>query len=297
MTQPGSETEETEALEQERARFRAAMGRYGVWRRGQDVTPDFAAEVERLGFGSLWVGGSPAADLAATESFLAATERLVVATGIVNIWSADAHEVAASWHRIEAAHPGRFILGIGAGHPESTAQADKPYGALVAYLDALEADGVPAGRLALAALGDRVLALAGARTLGAHPYFVPPEHTARARGVLGAGPLLVPEQRVGLEADPARARELLRPGMLNYFKLRNYRANLLRIGMDAAEVDAASDAAVDHVAVWGDDAQVRAGIDAHLEAGADHVALQVIDTGERGVTSQLPRLATLLGLV
>ena len=289
MTQPG--------LDEERARFRAAMGKYGIWRRGHDVTPEFAADVERLGFGSLWVGGSPAADLAATESFLAATDHLIVATGIVNIWSADPHEVAASWHRIEAAHPGRFILGIGAGHPENTAQAAKPYGALVAYLDALEADGVPAHRLAMAALGDRVLALAGERTLGAHPYFVPPEHSARARGVLGAGPLLVPEQRVGLEADPAAARELLRPGTLRYFELRNYRNNLLRVGMDPAEVDAASDAAVDHVAVWGDDAAVRAGIDAHLEAGADHVAVQIIDSAERGVTSQLPHLAALLGLV
>jgi len=283
-------------LEAERTRLRAAMGSYGVWRRSSDITPELASQAERLGFGSLWAGGSPGADLAEIESFLAATERLVVATGIVNIWLADPHRLAESFHRIEAAHPGRFILGIGPGHPENTAQAAKPYSGLVAYLDALEADGVPAERLMLAALGDRVLALAGERTLGAHPYFVPREHTVRAREVLGAGPLLVPEQRVLLEADPAAAREALRPGMRRYFELHNYRANLLRVGMDAAEVDAMSDAAVDQVAVWGDDARVRAGIDAQLGAGADHVAVQLIAPDSAGVTSALPHLATLLGI-
>jgi len=283
-------------LEEERTRLRAAMGRYGVWRRSSDITPELAVQAESLGFGSLWAGGSPGAGLSEIEAFLAATERIVVATGIVNIWLADPHELAASFHRIEAAHPGRFILGIGPGHPENTEQATRPYSGLVAYLDALEADGVPADRLMLAALGDRVLALAGERTLGAHPYFVPPEHSARAREVLGAGPLLVPEQRVLLEADPTAARDGLRSGMRRYFELHNYRANLLRVGMEAAEVDAVSDVAVDHVAVWGDDARVRAGIDAQLEAGADHVAVQLITADPAGVTSALPQLATLLGL-
>ncbi len=283
-------------LDTERARFRAALGRYGIWRRGVDLTPELAAEIERFGFGSLWIGGSPAADLLATESLLAATQRLVVATGIVNIWRAEPRVVAASFHRIEAAHPGRFILGVGAGHPENEAQAAKPYAALVAYLDTLAEEGVPAHRVALAALGDRVLALAGERTLGAHPYFVPPEHTARARGILGPGPLLVPEQRVVLEADAAIARDIVRPGMLPYFALRNYRSNLLRLGMDPAELDAASDAAVDRIAVWGDAARVRAGVDAHLTAGADHVAVQIIGSAPTGVTSQLPLLAKALGL-
>jgi len=283
------------ALDEQRDRYRAAMSRYGIWRRGRELTPRLASDIERLGFGSLWVGGSPAADLRATESYLDATESLVVATGIVNIWAADPHEVAASWHRIEAAHPGRFVLGIGAGHPESTAQAAKPYAALVAYLDALEADGVPAHRLALAALGDRVLALAGERTLGAHPYFVPPRHSARARRVLGPGPLLVPEQRVALEADPGAARELLRPGMLNYFELRNYRTNLLRLGASRDDLDEASDAAIDDVAVWGEGERVRAGVDAHLDAGADHVVVQLVGS-DAEPSSQLARLAAALEL-
>jgi len=285
-------------IDDERARFRAAMGRYGVWsgRSGGGPSPELAAEAERLGFGSLWIGGSPGGGLEGPESYLAATERLVVATGIVNIWRSDVHEIAASFHRIEALHPGRFILGIGAGHPENEAQAAKPYAALVAYLDALEADGVPTHRLAMAALGDRVLRLAADRTLGAHPYFVPTAHTAHARELLGPGPLLVPEQRVLLETDPATAHEVLRPGMRHYFELRNYRANLLRLGYEADELDAATEAVIDRIAVWGDAAAVRAGVDAQLEAGADHVVVQLAGPDGFHALPLLPRLAASLGL-
>ncbi len=285
-------------LDDERARFRATMGKYGIWmgRYGGGPSPELAVETERLGFGSLWVGGSPGGGLEGPESLLAATERLIVATGIVNIWRADPHEIAASFHRIEAAYPGRFILGIGAGHPENEAQAAKPYAALVAYLDALEADGVPQHRLAMAALGDRVLALAGERTLGAHPYFVPPQHTVRARGILGAAPLLVPEQRVLLETDPATARAVLRPGMEFYFALRNYRANLLRLGYTAEELDAATDSVIDRIAVWGEAARVRAGVDAQLDAGADHVVVQLAGPDGFQAVPLLPQLAAALGL-
>lgn len=266
----------TTQLELARDDLRRRIGTTGIWRRSPDFDAEFAVAAERAGYGSLWVGGSPAADLALVEEAVAATERIVVATGIVNIWTADAREVAASWHRIEAAHPGRFILGIGAGHPERNAQAAKPYTGLVDYLDVLEAEGVPAERLMLAALGDRVLRLSAERTLGAHPYFVPPSHARRARDVMGPSALLIPEQRVLLETDPATAREVLRPGMGYYFDLTNYRTNLLRLGMDEASIAAWDDEAVDALAAWGDAAAVRERFDEQLAAGADHVVAQFI---------------------
>ncbi|MBO9578828.1 MAG: TIGR03620 family F420-dependent LLM class oxidoreductase [Microbacteriaceae bacterium] len=283
-------------LDAERARLRTVFGPYGVWRGRPGVPAGFAEEVEQLGFGSLWLGGSPAADLAAIEEILARTERLLVATGIVNVWTADAAQVADSFHRIDAVHPGRFILGVGPGHPERVEQAARPYGPLVEYLDVLEARGVPASRLALAALGDRVLALAGERTLGAHPYFVPPAHTVRARSVLGPSPLLVPEVRVAPEADAAAARDRLRAGMAPYFALANYRNNLLRLGCLDAELDAERDEAIDLVAVHGDAAGIRAGVDAHLAAGADHVLAQVVPASEDELLPDLRRVAAALGL-
>ncbi len=266
----------TSPLELARADLRHRIGSTGIWRRSPGLDPALAATAERSGFGSFWVGGSPPADLGIVEAVLEATERIVVATGIVNIWTANAREVAASYHRIEAAHPGRFILGIGAGHPERHEQAAKPYTGLVDYLDLLEAEGVPGDRLVLAALGDRVLRLSAARTLGAHPYFVPPAHSSRARAVMGPSALLVPEQRILLETDPTLARDTLRPGMGYYFDLTNYRTNLLRLGLDETEIDAHSDAAVDELAAWGDGAAVRTRLDAQIAAGADHVVAQIV---------------------
>ncbi|MEJ1231128.1 MAG: LLM class flavin-dependent oxidoreductase [Galbitalea sp.] len=159
------------------------VGTFGVWARRGTATPDLARELERLGYGAVWVGGSPADDLANVESLLDATTTLTVATGIVNIWNADPAALAASYHRIEQRHPGRLLLGIGTGHRESTgAQAAKPFAALVDYLDVLDAEAVPRHDLVLAALGPRVLRLAAERTAGAHPYLVtPPAHEAGAR--------------------------------------------------------------------------------------------------------------------
>jgi len=283
-------------LEAERARLRGALGRYGIWRGRPGVPVDYAVEAERLGFGSLWAGGSPAADLVAIEELLAATERIVVATGIVNIWSADVGQLAESFQRIEERHPGRFILGIGTGHPERIEQAAKPYGPIVDYLDALEARGVPGHRLALAALGPRITALAGERTLGAHPYFVPAAHSAAARTVLGPEPLLIPEARVALESDADRARDLLRPGMAFYFALTNYRNNLVRLGYSEDELDPEHDAAIDALAIWGEGERIRTGLDAVLAAGADHVLAQLIAPEGADLVAELRRLAEALGL-
>ncbi|MGB8406410.1 MAG: LLM class flavin-dependent oxidoreductase, partial [Mycobacterium sp.] len=150
------------------------LGRFGVWTFGAPK-PEQAAEIERLGYGAIWPGGSPAADLAFVEPVLAATENLIIATGIVNVWTAPAAQVAESYHRIEAAYPGRFVLGIGIGHPEHTNEYRKPYDVLVEYLDELDAAQVPVSRRVLAALGPKVLRLAADRSAGAHPYLTTPE--------------------------------------------------------------------------------------------------------------------------
>src|SRR6201996_5976906 len=187
------------------------LGRYGVFGRAAVLTAERARLLESLGYGTIWQGGSPPADLAHVSLLLDATSTVKIATGIVNVWTADAAAVAQPYHRIEAAHPGRFLLGVGVGHPEAIATYHSPYETLVEYLDVLDAEGVPAERRVLAALGPRVLRLAAARTAGAHPYLVTPEHTRLAREILGPGKLLAPEQRLVLEADPARARAIGRP--------------------------------------------------------------------------------------
>lgn len=142
------------------------LGRFGSF--GSGVTPQQATEIEALGYGAVWVGGSPPAALSWVEPILQATTTLCVATGIVNIWSAPAQRVAESFHRIEAAYPGRFLLGIGVGHAEMISEYRKPYNALVEYLDRLDDYGVPANRRVVAALGPRVLGLSARRSAGAH---------------------------------------------------------------------------------------------------------------------------------
>jgi len=274
-------------------------GRYGVWRRGLDLDGGLAATLERLGFGAVWVGGSPDATLAKPEELLAATETLVVGTGIVNIWASPADEVAASTLRLLDADPDRFVLGIGTGHREASgAKAATPYAALVEYLDTLDADGVPRENVVLAALGPRVLGLARDRTAGAHPYLVTPEHTREAREILGDGPVLVPEQHVVLDADPVRAREAARAALTNYFGMANYRNSWLRLGFTEDEIsDGGSDRFVDAVVVHGTPADVAARLAEHLDAGADQVAVQLV-AGEPGepVEDGFARLAAELGL-
>ena len=182
-----------------------SLGRYGVWRHETGLSPDLAVEIEKLGFGAVWVGGSPPGDLALTESLLDATTSLAVATGIVNIWATPADEVAESFHRIEARHPGRFLLGIGVGHPEATSDYTRPYAALVAYVNRLDEPGVPTEGRALAALGPKMLDLARERSAGTHPYLTTPEHTRSTRERYGAGALIAPEHKVVLDDDPAAA--------------------------------------------------------------------------------------------
>ena len=271
------------------------LGRYGVWT-GGPVTPDQAVEIEKLGYGTVWVGASPRADLAFVEPILEQTQALQVATGIVNIWSADADEVADSYHRIENAFPGRFLLGVGVGHPERTQEYRKPYDALVEYLEVLDTECVPTSRRVLAALGPKVLKLAAQRSAGAHPYLTTPTHTGKAREILGPTVYLAPEHKVVLTTDPERAREIGRKTVDYYLGLSNYVNNWKRLGFTDADVARpGSDRLIDSVVAYGTPDEIAERLNEHVTAGADHVAIQVLGGGDE-LLSTLEELSGPLGL-
>lgn len=271
------------------------LGRYGVWTFGA-VPPEQAAEIEKLGYGALWVGGSPAADLAFAEPILESTDTLQLATGIVNIWTADARAVAESFHRIEAAHPGRFLLGIGVGHPEHTDEYRKPYDALVEYVDVLDAAKVPTSRLVIAALGDKVLKLSAQRSAGAHPYLTTPEHTEHARHVLGESVFLAPEHKVVLTTDGAAARAIGRDTVDFYLNLSNYLNNWRRLGFTEDDITKpGSDKLIDAVVAHGTADAISARLQQHVANGADHVAIQVLGGADKLIPT-LTELAGPLGL-
>ena len=270
------------------------LGTFGSFGRG--VTPQQAADIEALGYGAVWVGGSPPAELDWVEPLLAATTTLQVATGIVNIWTAAAGPVAESFHRIEAAHPGRFLLGIGVGHPEAQQEYVKPIDALTDYLDKLDEYGVPRGRRVVAALGPKVLRLAAARSAGAHPYLTTPEHTARARELIGPEALLAPEHKVVLTTDADAAREVGRRALDIYLNLANYLNSWKRLGFSDQDVaKPGSDRLVDAVVAYGTVDAIAARLKEHLDAGADHVPVQVL-TGPDKLVPALAELAGPLGL-
>ena len=259
------------------------LGTLGIWRSAGDIDPQLAVDVEQLGYGAIWIGGSPDGSLAVVESVLDATERITVATGIVNMWKDDAATVAASYHRIAERHPDRFLLGVGIGHPEATKEYRNPYDTIVQYLDDLDAANVPKSAMALAALGPKVMKLAGRRTAGAHPYLTTPEHTKEAREILGQGPLLAPEQKLVLGTDDDSARAIARARVDNpYLHLSNYRASLRRLGWADEDMDnGGSDRLIDALAPHGDAETIAAAVTAHLDAGADHVCVQVLGDDPR----------------
>lgn len=270
------------------------LGTYGVFGRG--VTPAQAKDIEALGYGAVWVGGSPPAELEWVEPILDATTTLQLATGIVNIWTAEAGPVAESFHRIEAAHPGRFLLGIGVGHPEAHQAYRKPIEALTEYLDRLDEYGVPRERRVVAALGPKVLKLSADRAAGAHPYLTTPEHTARARELIGAGAFLAPEHKVVLTTDPDKARAVGRKALGIYLDLANYVNNWKRLGFGDEDVaKPGSDRLVDAVVAHGTVDAIAARLKEHLDAGADHVPVQVL-TGPDKLVPALAELAGPLGL-
>jgi probable F420-dependent oxidoreductase len=280
------------------AQLRDQLGRFGIWRAASQTTPELAAGIEQLGFGAVWLGGSPDGDLEIVDPLLAATSTLTVGTSIVNIWKDDASVVARSFARIQERFPGRFVLGVGAGHPEATQEYASPYDTLAGYVDQLEAQHVPAEFIVLAALGPKVLRRAGERTAGAIPYLVPAEHTRLAREILGPGPLLAPEHKAVLDTDAARARALGRRRVRNpYLGLRNYTSNLRRLGFAEADLaDGGSDRLVDALVAQGSAGQVAEQLTAHLTAGADHVCVQLLTDGEADPMPGYAELARGLGL-
>jgi probable F420-dependent oxidoreductase len=262
------------------------------------VSPELAAQLEQLGYGTLWLGGSPSADLEIVDQLLAATTTLSVGTSIVNMWQSDPGTVARSYSRIETDFPGRFVLGVGAGHREATPDYASPYDTLAGYVDQLEAARVPLERVVLAALGPRVLKLAADRAGGAIPYLVPPEHTRRAREILGPDKLLAPEHKVVLDPDPLTARELgSRRVRTPYLGLVNYTSNLRRLGYTDADLSGGgSDKLIDAVVAHGTAEQIAARLTAHLEAGADHVCVQLLTRGDTDPVPQYASLSRALGL-
>src|ERR1700744_2315280 len=266
------------------------LGRFGYF--GLGATPAQAQEIERLGYGTIWVGGSPPAELSFVEPLLESTTTLKVGTDIDNIGTAAAKPVAESFHRINAAYPGRFVLGIGVGHPEAHTQYRKPYDALVSYLDELDEYGVPANQRVLAALGPRVLKLSAERTAGAHPANATPEHTAQARAIIGPNALLAPVHNVVLSADADKARAIGPTALATYLNLTNYVSNWERLGFPDADVaPPGSDKLIDAVIAHGTADDVANRLREYLSSGADHVAILV----HGGSDKALPTLSELAG--
>lgn len=254
------------------------LGQFGVWTT-TPVSPEVAVEIESLGYGAAWVSSSAPDDLSWVDPIFDRTTTLKVATGIINIWTSPAGPVAEAFHRLEQRHPGRFLLGIGAGHREAIAQWEKPFDALTAYLDDLDRYGVPTDRRILAALGDGVLKLSARRAAGAHPYLTTPEHTARARNVMGPAAFLAPEQKIVLSDDAEESRALGREALDLYLGFTNYRNSWKRIGFSDNDVaKPGSDELLDALFAHGTADQIAQRLHQHVSAGADHVAIQVVGT-------------------
>jgi probable F420-dependent oxidoreductase len=267
------------------------FGRFGVWTFGTPK-PEQVTAIERLGYGAIWIGGSPAGDLEYVEPLLDVTERLQVATGIINVWTAPAEQVADAYHRIEDKYPGRFLLGIGIGHPEHTEEYRKPYDVLVEYLDVLDSKKVPTSRRVIAALGPKVLKLSAQRSAGAHPYLTTPQHTGEARNILGPSVFLAPEHKVVLARDAEASRKIGRDTVDFYLNLSNYLNNWKRLGFTDDDVaKPGSDRLIDAVVAHGTPDDIARQLNEHLEAGADHVAIQVLG----GWDNLLPTLKELAG--
>lgn len=272
------------------------VGRFGTWssQRQWPTEPDAIGEAARVlevaGFSTAWIGGGPGGSQAhfdLVEAILAGSTTLVVATAIVEVWSTPSAEVLARHHGLASRYPGRFLLGLGAGHAEAVEpttgqQYVKPLSKLRSYLDELDAatDPLVSSERVLAALGPRMLQLAAERSIGAHTYEVTPEHTAAARSALGPGPLLAPEQKVVIESDPHVARAFAREAMAIHLLLPNYLASWRRLGMDDADfADGGSDRLMDALVAWGSPSAVAGQVQEHIDAGASHVALQVLGPG------------------
>jgi probable F420-dependent oxidoreductase len=273
------------------------IGRLGVWASLDGMTAaaaaSFAQRVDSWGYGALWVPESRGRNALVISSWLLAnTKSLVIATGIANIYARDAQASASGQRALAEQSGGRFLLGLGVSHVPLVEglrghRYGKPVESMRAYLEAMGgatyAAPAPAEspKTVIAALGPKMLALAGSHTDGAHPYLVPPAHTREARHIMGAGKLLCPEQTVIADTDPVRARRIGRAWLGRYLELTNYRQNLLRLGFPASDLaNGGSDHLVDALIAWGDAAAIRRRIEEHWAAGADHVCIQALNPDE-----------------
>ena len=255
------------------------LGRIGIWllrRQGTGAVP----EIEALGFAALWVGNSPS--LAEVRPFLERSSTLRIATGILNVWQHEPSDVAAQHTELTRAFPGRFLLGIGVGHPEATGAYAKPLAKMRDFFDGLDAAErpVPRDERVAAALGPKMLELAARRSLGTHPYFTTPEHTRFARERVGPTALVAPELAVVVETDAEVGRREARAYAAGYLTRRNYTNNLLRFGFTEHDfADGGSDRLIDAVVPHGSAERIAEAVHAHVEAGADHVCLQPLGHG------------------
>lgn len=267
--------------------LKSKLGRVGVWsgelRYGgaAEARAEAAAELEQLGYGAIWIPGGIGGDITGDVSALAAATRTsVIATGIINVWKHEPQEIGAWWKALPPAQQERVLLGLGVSHGPLIGESyGKPLTVMRDYLGKLRAEGVPGSSLCLAALGPKMLELARDQTAGAHPYLTTPAHTAEARRLLGPDAVLAPEQGVVLETDPAKARAICREALKTYLMLPNYVNNWRRLGFTDADFGEGSDRLMDALFAWGGAAQIAARVKAHLDAGADHVCVQVIRGG------------------
>lgn len=273
------------------------IGRVGVWTRTDGMASaeaaEFAIRVEELGYGALWIPDAFGRDPFVHASWLFShTSKLVIATGVVNIHLREAQATACAQKALHDQSGGRFLLGLGVSHAtliEGMFHRDypKPVPSMRAYLDAIENSMWWGPELegelpiVLAALGPRMLELAGERTRGAHPFFAPPENTRRSREILGPKPWLCPEQKVLFETDPEKARHRARAAMAGPLTMPNYRRNLVRSGFEEKELDAGgNDRVVDAVVAWGDLDAIVQRVEDHFDSGATHVCIQPLGTAD-----------------
>lgn len=294
---------------------RTSLGKLGLWTFQLDMQPmkeaqKYIAQIEEMGFGAVWVpeavGREP---FASTSLLLSASERIILATGIASLHARSSMTMQAGWKTVTEAFPDRFLLGIGVSHQPAVegfhgAAYNKPYSTMVSYLDAMDrglyfaAQPTTPPARCLAALGPKMLKLAADRSLGAHPYFVPVEHTPIARAALGPDALLAPEQAVVFSTNADEARAIARGFMSTYLGLPNYTNNLRRLGWtddDIAGPHGPSDRLVDAIVAWGTLDDIHDRVKAHLDAGADHVCVQVLSANPAAVTmKEFKQLSTLI---
>jgi probable F420-dependent oxidoreductase len=279
------------------------LGKVGVWsmelRFGDKAeAARGAAEIEELGYGAIWVPGGIGGDVTGDlDHLLDATSKVVIATGIINVWKHEPADIARWFNALPDHKRNRVMLGLGISHaPLIGENWNRPVAKMIEWLDAFEAAGMAMEQTCLAALGPKMLALAGERTAGAHPYLVGPAHSAEARRIMGQGKLVAPEQGVVLESDPQRARERASEALTHYLRLPNYVNSWKRQGFSDQDIDTQSDVLLEGIFAMGDATSIAARVRQHHTQGADHVCIQTI-TGGAGLEGSLANLRELAGVL